>query len=59
VANLAGAITELLGDPARTAAMGRAGRQRAVEHFSWSAIAERTMDVYRSVTSPAAARSRP
>ena len=31
------------------ATMGRAGRQRAVEHFSWAAIAERTVEVYRSV----------
>ncbi|HLL69674.1 MAG TPA: glycogen synthase [Micromonosporaceae bacterium] len=51
VADLAGAITGLLGDPARTAAFGRAGRQRAVEHFSWASIAERTLEVYRSVAS--------
>jgi starch synthase len=49
VADLAAAITELAGDPDRAAAMGKAGRRRAVEHFSWSAIAERTMDVYRTV----------
>jgi starch synthase len=54
-ADLAAAITELVGDPERAAAMGRAGRRRAVEHFAWSAIAERTMDVYRAVrrSSPA------
>jgi starch synthase len=49
VRDLAVAINELLADPARAAAMGRAGRQRAVEHFSWSAIAERTIEIYRSV----------
>jgi starch synthase len=49
VADLAAAITTLVEDPGRAAAMGRAGRRRAVEHFSWAAIAERTMDVYRSV----------
>jgi alpha-maltose-1-phosphate synthase len=49
VADLAAAITELVGDPDRAATMGRAGRHRAVEHFAWSAIAERTMDVYRAV----------
>ena len=49
VADLAAAINELLADPARTAELGRAGRRRAVEHFSWDAIAERTMAVYRSV----------
>ena len=49
MADLAAAINEVLADPARAAAMGRAGRQRAVEHFSWAAIAERTIEVYRSV----------
>jgi starch synthase len=49
VADLAAAITELLEDPARAAEMGKAGRRRAVEHFSWASIADRTMDVYRSV----------
>jgi starch synthase len=49
VADIAAAITELLRDPERAARMGRAGRQRTVERFSWAAIADRTMDVYRSV----------
>ena len=49
VADLAAAINELLADPARAARMGLAGRRRAVEQFSWAAIADRTLDVYRSV----------
>jgi len=49
VADLATAITEVLADPERAAAFGRAGRQRAVEHFSWDAIAETTAEIYRSV----------
>jgi starch synthase len=49
VADLAAAITTVLSDPSRAAAMGRAGRTRAVEHFSWASIADRTLDVYRSV----------
>ena len=49
VADLAAAVNEALGDPARAAALGKAGRRRAVEHFSWAAIAERTVEVYRSV----------
>src|SRR5262245_57525327 len=49
VADLAAALTELAGDPARAAAMGKAGRERAVEQFSWRAVAQRTLDVYRSV----------
>ena len=30
-------------------AMGGAGRRRAVEHFSWAAIAARTLDLYRTL----------
>jgi starch synthase len=47
--DLAARLNELLADPSRAAAMGKAGRTRAVEHFSWPAIAERTVEVYRSV----------
>jgi starch synthase len=49
VAGLAAAMTKLIQDPQRAAEMGRAGRRRAVGHFSWSRIAEDTMGVYRSV----------
>ncbi|MGW3616508.1 glycogen synthase [Micromonospora arida] len=49
VADLAAAINTLLADPARTERFGLAGRRRAVEHFSWDAIARQTLDVYRSV----------
>ncbi|MEU3453735.1 glycogen synthase [Micromonospora sp. NPDC006766] len=49
VADLAGRLNELLADPARTAEFGRAGRRRAVAHFSWDAIAARTVDLYRSL----------
>jgi alpha-maltose-1-phosphate synthase len=48
-ADLAAAVNELLTDPSRATAMGRAGRQRAIEHFSWATVAERTFDIYRSV----------
>jgi alpha-maltose-1-phosphate synthase len=48
VADLAAAITTLLADPQRTATMGRAGRKRAIEHFSWTAAAEKTMEIYRA-----------
>jgi starch synthase len=47
--DLASAINRLMGDPAKRAAMGAAGRRRAVEHFSWAAIAERTVMLYRSL----------
>ncbi|MBM0204226.1 glycogen synthase [Micromonospora sp. STR1s_5] len=49
VADLAAAINTLLADAARTERFGLAGRRRAVEHFSWDAIARQTLDVYRSV----------
>lgn len=49
VADLAAAVNTLLADPARTERFGLAGRRRAVEHFSWDAIARQTLEVYRSV----------
>jgi alpha-maltose-1-phosphate synthase len=49
VADFATALNEVVADPDRAAEMGRAGRIRAQESFSWPAIAERTMEVYRSV----------
>lgn len=50
VADLAAAITRLLGDTDLASRMGRAGRRRAIEHFSWSTIADRTVEIYRAVT---------
>ncbi|MFV1996228.1 MAG: glycogen synthase, partial [Verrucomicrobiales bacterium] len=47
--DLATAIDELMADPARCEAMGRAGRKRAIEHFSWSAIARQTLDLYQEL----------
>jgi starch synthase len=49
VADFAAALTSVVTDPARATAMGRAGRQRAISEFSWTAIAEQTVAVYRSV----------
>jgi starch synthase len=49
VADLAAAMVTVLADPDRAAAMGRAGRRRAIDQFSWSTIAERTLEVYHSV----------
>jgi glycogen synthase len=48
-ADLAAAINGLVADPARRAAMGEAGRQRAVEQFSWADVARRTLAVYDAV----------
>jgi len=49
VNDLAAAINDMLSDPDRAKAMGEAGRKRAEDHFSWRAIADRTMDVYQDV----------
>ena len=46
---LAARITELLADPARAAAMGAAGRERVLAEFGWPAIAQQTVQVYRTV----------
>jgi len=35
----------------RAAAFGRAGRQRVVDHFSWSSVAARTAELYRGLAS--------
>ncbi|MFH5822679.1 glycogen synthase [Georgenia sp. AZ-5] len=47
--DLAAALTAMVSDPDRAAQMGVAARRRVEEHFSWDAIAERTIDVYRAV----------
>jgi glycogen synthase len=47
--DLAAAINALVADPARRKVMGEAGRERAVELFSWSAVASKTLEVYRAV----------
>lgn len=49
VQDLAAALTEVVSDPVRAAEWGHAARQRVEDHFSWSAIGERTLEVYRSV----------
>jgi starch synthase len=46
VADLAAALTEVVGDPARAAAMGQAGRERAEKEFDWTQIAARTREIY-------------
>jgi len=43
---LAAALNTLLSDPDRAAAMGQAGRKRAVAEFGWPAIAAQTADLY-------------
>ena len=47
--DLAAPINELMRDPAQREKMGCAGRQRALEKFSWSAIGAQTRDLYNEV----------
>lgn len=46
VGELTAALERMLGDPARRERMGRAGRQRALDLFSWRVVAEATAAAY-------------
>jgi starch synthase len=50
-ASLADALNALLRDAGRAAAMGHAGRERAVNEFSWDAVAAQTVALYEELTS--------
>jgi starch synthase len=49
-ADIAEHVNRLLGDPALAERFGKAGRERAISRFSWSAIAEHTLGLYRLLT---------
>jgi starch synthase len=49
---LAARVNDLLADPATASLMGKAGRQRVLEHFSWPTIAMRTVALYMRVQVP-------
>ena len=49
VADLARTLTEVLADPDLAARMGRAGRARAEEMFSWGQIAASTREIYAAL----------
>jgi starch synthase len=49
VADFAAALLEAVDDPERARERGLAGRKRAQEQFSWPAIAERTLEIYRQL----------
>ncbi|MEA2293099.1 MAG: alpha-maltose-phosphate synthase [Solirubrobacteraceae bacterium] len=46
-------VNELIADPARARAFGRAGRTRAVSAFDWGAIARETLGVYDELVAAA------
>jgi alpha-maltose-1-phosphate synthase len=50
---IADRVNALLGEPEQAEAFGRAGRTRVVEHFGWRAIAERVVELYREIATPA------
>lgn len=56
---VAAAVIELLGDPARRTAMGAAGREFVTANFAWGVIAERFEQMLRSVTGSVAAEIPP
>ena len=49
VSDLAAALTAMVADPDAARAKGARGKERATEHFSWGAIADRTLAVYDAV----------
>jgi starch synthase len=46
---LAEGINDLVANPAKAEAMGKAGRARAVSEFGWDAVADRTVALYESL----------
>jgi alpha-maltose-1-phosphate synthase len=48
-AGLADALDAVVGDPPRAAALGAAGRERAVRDFGWDAVARATVALYEEV----------
>jgi glycosyltransferase involved in cell wall biosynthesis len=52
-AALAGALGQLLADPAKRAALGAAGVERARRRYSWRRVAAQTEAVYRRLTADA------
>jgi glycosyltransferase involved in cell wall biosynthesis len=47
--DLAQRVNELMGNQQLRQRFGKAGRKRVEEHFSWSAIAEKTKRLYESL----------
>jgi glycogen synthase len=47
--DLAEAVNAMISQPQESETMGRNGRRRVIEHFSWKAIARRTLDFYKRI----------
>jgi len=48
---LADGVNDLVSNPERARQFGEAGRQRCIQEFSWTHIAEQTLEIYRKVSS--------
>ena len=48
--DLAAHVNLILDDPAKMQAMGAAARQRVEQYFSWTRIAQQTLDFYQELT---------
>lgn len=46
---LAERLEQVLSDPALAARLGKAGRERVLQHFGWPAIAAKTVELYESL----------
>ena len=47
--DLAHQVNRLMENPERREAFGKAGRQRTIEHFSWTSIAKQTHELYQNL----------
>jgi glycosyltransferase involved in cell wall biosynthesis len=47
--DLASRINEIMADPAKQKGFGNAGRQRAIDTFSWASIAKQTKALYETL----------
>ena len=47
--DLAAKLADLLADTTKAKQFGHAGRKRVEEHFSWTAIADQTIDLYKNL----------
>lgn len=49
IGDITAGLVQVLDDEERAQQMGAAGRVRAEEHFSWEAIGQRTIEIYKDV----------
>ena len=47
--DIAAAVNRVVADKSLAQRFGAAGRERAIQDFSWATIAQQTVDIYRSL----------